>query len=185
MNMLRIALTAVVLAAPAAGAAGWHADGKGSRLAFTGVSQGAAFNGSFKTFDAKIDFDPANPAAGKFFVSVSLASADTANAERDETLHGKDFFDVGKFPTATWTATKIRALGGNRYAADGTLDLRGVRKPVTLSFTWTPGAAPTLVGEASLKRLDYNVGGGQWADTSVIGDAVKLQTQLTLAPTGK
>ena len=34
------------------------------------------------------------------------------------------------------------ALGGNRYAADGTLCLHGVSKPVTFTFTWTPGAQP-------------------------------------------
>ena len=36
---------------------------------------------------------------------------------------------------------KFRSLGGNQYAADGTLSLRGVSKPVTLTFTWTPGRA--------------------------------------------
>lgn len=185
MHRLIAALICFALAAPVAGAASWHADPKTSHLTFTGVSQGAAFNGTFKTFDAKIDFDPAKPEAGKFFVTVALASADTASAERDDTLHGKDFFDVTKFPAATWTSTKIRALGGTHYAADGILNLRGVSKPVTLTFTWTPGRSPTLAGEAALKRLDFNVGGGQWADTTVIGDAVKVRTQLTLAPTVK
>lgn len=185
MNRLAIATSLLLLATSGANAAAWHADGKSSTLTFSAVSQGAGFTGKFNTFDAKIDFDPSTPAAGKFFVTIGLASADTVNTERDQTLHGKDFFDVAHYPTATYTATRFRNLGGGRYAADGTLNLRGVSKPVTLTFTWTPGSAPTLAGDAALNRLDFHVGGGDWADTSVIGNAVKVHTTLKLAPAGK
>ncbi len=185
MNRAWVTATVLLVATAfptASRAANWHADGKSSSLAFTGVSQGSAFQGRFGAFDADIDFDPAHPASGRFFVTVQLGSASTANADRDTTLRGKDFFDVAGHPTATWSASKIRALGGNRYAADGTLTLRGVTKPVTLSFTWTPGAQPGLSGDATVNRLDFNVGGGDWADTSQIGNAVKVHSVLKLAP---
>ena len=57
-----------------------------------------------------------------------------------------------------------------RSAATGTpptarCSLHGVSKPVTLTFTWTPGAQPVLAGKATVKRLDFGVGGGDWADT--------------------
>lgn len=179
-----VLLAFTLLAAPAVHAAAWQADGNTSTLGFIGVSQGAAFDGKFKRFKAAIEFDPAQLASARFDVQIELAAADTANAERDDTLHGKDFFDVARHPTATWTAAKVRSLGGNRYAADGTLSLRGVSKPVRLNFTWTAGAKPTLVGEAMVNRLDFNVGSGQWADTTVIGNAVKVRTSLQLAPAG-
>jgi len=174
---------ALALSAPLAAHAGtWHADGKSSTLGFSGVSQGDAFNGRFKTFDATIAFDPAQLATSRFDVKITLASADTANSERDDSLRGADFFDTAHTPVANYVATKFRSLGGNRYAADGTLTLRGISKPVTLTFAWAAGATPALVGDAVVNRLDFKVGGGQWADTGQIANAVKVHASLKLLP---
>ena len=75
---------------------------------------------------------------------------------------------------------KFRALGGNRFAADGTLSLRGISKPVTLTFTWTPGARPVLSGSAVVKRLDFGVGTGDWADVGIIPNEIKVTTKVLL-----
>ncbi len=66
--------------------------------------------------------------------------------------------------------------------ADGTLTLRGITKAVPLTFTWTPGAAPVLAGTATVPRLAFNVGTGDWADTEVMPDAVAVTTRLVLQP---
>src|SRR3546814_4247399 len=87
-------------------------------------------------------------------LTIPLAGTDTGNNDRDDTLRSADFFNVARFAQAHYSATNSRSLGDDRYAADGTLELRGVSKPVTLTFTWTPGAAPVLVGTATVKRLD-------------------------------
>jgi polyisoprenoid-binding protein YceI len=178
---LRHLVFALALSSPIAASAGtWHADPKYSTLGFAGIYQGQAFDGRFKTFDAAIAFDPAQLPSSRFDVKITLTSADTANTDRDESLRGADFFDTAHTPVATYTATHVRSLGGNHYAADGTLSLRGVNKPVVFTFTWTGGATPALVGDAVVNRLDFKVGGGQWADTSVIGNAVKVHTALKL-----
>ena len=154
----------------------------GSTLGFSTSYQGEVFQGRFGKFTPQIRFDPAKLAQSRFDVVITLGSANTSNDERDEILHGVDFFNSGKWTQARYSATKFRALGGNRYAAYGSLSLRGVSKPVTLTFTWTPGAKPVLVGEALLKRLDFGVGGGDWTDTSTIANEVKVKTRLVLAP---
>jgi polyisoprenoid-binding protein YceI len=180
MNLRHLAIAFAFLAPFAAHAGNWHADAKSSALGFSGIYQGDAFDGRFKTFDVAIAFDPAQLATSRFDVKITLASADTANSERDDSLRGADFFDSAHTPVATYTATKFRSLGGNRYAADGTLSLHGINKPVTLTFAWANGATPALVGDAVVNRLDFKVGGGQWADTSLIGNAVKVHTSLKL-----
>lgn len=53
---------------------------------------------------------------------------------------------------------------------------------MTLTFTWTAGDKPVLAGKATVKRLDYNVGGGDWADTSIIPNEVAVSTKVTFAP---
>jgi len=183
MNLRTALVTTVLfasLAAPATHAANYRSDPKSSLLSFSSSYQGEAFTGHFGHFDAHIAFDPANLASSKLDVTISLASADTQSSERDEMLKGADFFNAGKMPVAHYAAAKFRSLGGNRYAADGVLTLRGVSKPVVLSFNWTPGAIAALVGDATVNRLDFGVGGGEWADTATIGNAVKVHTALKL-----
>jgi polyisoprenoid-binding protein YceI len=172
-------LAALLFTATAAPAADYVAQPE-STLGFTATYQDEAFEGSFARFTPVIRFDPADLAASRFDVRIVLASANTANAERDEMLLGSEFFDAAGVPEARYIATRFRALGGNRFVAEGTLSLRGVSKAVPLTFTWTPGAKPVLAGSATVSRLAFKVGTGDWTDTGLLPDAVKVKTRLVL-----
>ncbi len=152
----------------------------GSTLAFATHYDGEVFAGTFPGFSTQLSFDPAEPASGKLEVTIPLAGARSGNSDRDSTLQGADFFNVARFAQARYTAQGFRSLGNDQYAADGTLALRGVSKPVTLTFTWQPGAQPVLVGKATVKRLDFGVGGGDWADTTTIPDETAISTRVVL-----
>lgn len=154
----------------------------GSTLTFATKYQGEVFTGRFPAFTTRLSFDPANLAAARLDVAIPLAGAATGDGERDSTLHGGDFFASAKFPQARFVASKFRALGGGRYAADGQLTLRGATRPVTLDFTWVPGAAPVLTGRATVKRLDFGVGTGDWADTGLIPNEVAVATKVVFRP---
>lgn len=154
----------------------------GSTLAFATSYEGEVFSGRFGQFTTTVSFDPARPADGKLDVVIPLASASTANPDRDETLQGPDFFDSERFPQARYTASGFRDLGDGRYATDGMLTLRGVSEPVTLTFSWTDDATPVLEGKATVQRLRFNVGGGDWADVSLIPDPVAVSTRVNLRP---
>jgi polyisoprenoid-binding protein YceI len=154
----------------------------GSTLTFATKYQGDVFTGRFASFATRMSFDPKALAASKLDVTIALSGAATGDTERDSSLKGGDFFNVAKFPQAHYLATKFRALGGNRYAADGQLTLHGVSRPVVLTFTWTPGAKPVLAGQATVKRLDFGVGGGDWADTGIIPNEVAVSTKVMLVP---
>lgn len=177
-------LTALLFAATAAPAADYDAQ-PGSKLGFTATYMDEAFEGSFARFTPVIRFDPSDLAGSRFDVRIVLASAGTQNAERDEMLLGSEFFDASGVPEARYVATRFRALGGNRFVAEGTLSLRGVSKPVPLTFTWTPGARPVLAGTATVSRLAFKVGTGDWTDTELLPDAVKVSTRLVLVAKAK
>ena len=173
-------LAALLASAPANAAE--YVQAPGSTLAFASRYDGEVFTGRFSEFATKLSFDPARPEAGKLDVTIGLASADTGNADRDSTLKTSDFFDAGRIAQAKYSASGFRKLADGRYVADGTLELRGVRKPVTLTFAWTGGAQPVLEGKAVVKRLEFGVGGGDWADTSAIPDEVNISTRVALKP---
>ena len=162
-------------------AATWQVDAAHSTLAFTNSYQDVRYTGHFKRFTAKIDYDPADLAHAKFDVSVDIASLDTRNAERDHAALGADFFDATKFPKAHFVTTAFHKAADGKVVADGTLTLRGVSKPVVLDVVFTPhGNTATLDVTAQLKRLDFGVGTGEWADPSLIGDGVSVHGHLVL-----
>lgn len=175
-----VLIALALFAAPAFAAD--YVQAPGSTLAFAGSYQGEVFTGTFPGFTTRLSFDPKQLATSRLEVTIPLATAGTGNADYDGELRGGAFFDSAKFPQATYTSTRFRALGGNRYAADGSLSMRGASKPVTLEFTWTPGARPILAGKATVKRLDFGVGSGDWADTDLIPNAIAISTRVLLVP---
>ncbi|WP_235974205.1 YceI family protein [Luteimonas deserti] len=157
----------------------------GSSLAFAGKYQGETFSGIFPAFRTTVRFDPADLAGSHLSVVIPMAGATTRNPDYDGEMRGPAFFDIARFAQASYTASGFRDLGNGQYAADGTLELRGVRKPVTLTFSWTPGPRPLLTGRATVDRLAFGVGGGDWADTGTIPAAIAVSTRVYLQPAGR
>lgn len=147
----------------------------GGRLGFTGRWNGDAVAGRFGRWDADIKFSPNDLAKSRIKVTVDLATADTGDGQRDDSLKGSDFFDSGAHPKAVYTAREIRHLGGDRYEARGTLDLRGVEKPATLRFTLSiDGNRARVSGSTRIDRTAFGVGQGEWAATDAIAAGVDI-----------
>jgi len=178
-----IAVVAACIALASAPArAADYVQAPGSTLVFAGKYQDEVFVGRFPGFATRLSFDPQQPAQARLEVTIPLASATTDNPDYDAELRGASFFDSARFAQAHYRATGFRSLGGNRYAADGTLSLHGIDKPVTLTLEWTPGAQPVLAGKATVQRLDFGVGAGDWADTGLIPNAIAISTRVVLRP---
>ncbi len=179
--MNSLALLALALPLVATAASPWRVDPAGSSLGFTAIQAGARFDGHFERFSAIVDFDPAEPAAGRFDVRVDLGSVTTREAERDGILKGVDFFATARFPEARYVASDFRR-DGDGYLADGKLTLRGITHPLRVRFRFTPDGADRarLSGGARLSRLAFGVGQGEWQDTEWVGDEVEVRFDLLL-----
>lgn len=158
----------------------WQVIAPESTLGFEGAYQGEAFTGRFSRFEAEIRYDPDNLDDARFDVSVDLASADTANPERDEVLQGSDFFDVVRFPKARFTTREFERRDG-QVIARGELALHGQMHPVALDVQFSPdGETATLAVKTTLQRQDFGLGSSDdWAD---IDPAVKVSATLKLEP---
>lgn len=182
MNMLHAAFMLALALPGAAAASEWVMRAEDSILEFAGSMQGEGFDGRFGAFEADIRFDPADLASARFDVRIDLASADSQNQERDETLLGPDFFDVASAPQARYVATRFRS-DGDGFIADGDLTLHGATRPVPLRFTFARNdEGAVLTGHAQLDRLQFGIGTGDWADPDVIAHAVDVDTRLELRP---
>ena len=177
--MLRILTLAFLLLPAAASARDWAVDASKSTLGFKGSYQGETFDGTFRKFDAIIAYDAADPTTGKFDVTVDLASADTASAERDDSLKGSDFFAVSKFPKAHFVTESFAKAADGRVTARGKLTIRDQTKPVTLEVTFAEtGNTATLDVATVLKRADFGLGAG--SDWSDVGADVSVHGHLAL-----
>ena len=166
----------------------WQVVPDKSRLGFTSNYGGVEFDGRFKKYDAKILFDPKNPEAGSFNVSIDTTSITTYSSERDSVIGDPEWFNFAKFPTSTYVTKSIKAVSGNKYVAIGELDLKGHKKDVTLNFTWDeyPNGDVKVEGQAvmkadaDVKRTDFDIGSGTWKDDDTIGFNVKVKIHLLL-----
>lgn len=179
---MRTTLLATVfsLAALPAFAAPWTVDASKSTLSFTGSQAGDAFTGHFTQFTPVVEFDPAKPEAAKITVTVDMGSATIDDKDKQDSLPTSDWFDTAKFPTATFTSTRVTALSSEKaYLADGNLSLHGLTKPVQLKFSFTDqNGIATVDGTSQLNRSDFNVGSGQWKSDEWIAYPVEVKFHL-------
>src|SRR5689334_14386017 len=103
--------------------------------------------GRFIKWSGEIRFDPADPAASSVEVTIDPGSIDTADAQRDAHLRSADFFDVEKYPTASFRSTKVEDHGGDRYSILGDLTIRGITRPVILEANFEGSGKDPWGGE--------------------------------------
>jgi polyisoprenoid-binding protein YceI len=127
-----------------------------------------------------LEFDPANPARAAVNVTLPLSSLNTGVPALDEHLRSEDFFEVAKFPTASFRSTKVeQGAGKDRLKVIGELNLHGVTRPITLDVTVLKVGTnprtdlPTVGFEAitTLKRSDFGLG----AYVPQVSDEIRLQ----------
>ena len=96
------------------------------------------------------------------------------------TMYGTEGDDDDCKYHVKWTAASVAMNKDVTFTVVATT--KADCKPVTLNFTWTPGAKPVLAGKASVKRLDFGVGEGEWADTSLIPNEIAVSTKVLFVP---
>jgi polyisoprenoid-binding protein YceI len=186
MNRLTILLAGIAAGAlaaePPAANAAYSADPQHSLLEFVGTQAGAPLKAGFHSFTATIDFAPDALSAAHLDVLIDVGSVDSQDADRDATMKGKDGFDVAHWPSAHYVTKDITKSAAG-YHATGSLTLHGVTRDVPVDFQFaTAAAGAKLEGYATLKRLDFGVGQGDWKSTEWIGDEVRINFSLQLVP---
>lgn len=162
-----------------AGVRDWTVTKSASKIAFETSYSGDAVSGSFGGYRADIRFDPEALDKSRVRVRIDLASVNSGDSERDQTLESSDFFNVSSTPTAIFEADRFEKTGANAYVARGKLTLRGVTKPHNLPFSLTiKGDTADMRATTEIDRIAYGVGGGMWADTAQIPQKVKVAITL-------
>ncbi len=155
-----------------------------SEITFVSKQMGVPVEGRFRKFDAQVSFDPKKPEAGKIAFSIDLGST-TVSPDADAELPKAIWFNVPKFPQATFQSGAIKAAGPGKFEVAGKLAIKGSSRDVVVPVTLTQaGAITTANGSFAIKRLDFKIGEGDWADTSMVANDVQVKFKLTLSGVG-
>lgn len=153
-----------------------------SEIRFVSRQMGVPVEGQFKKFDAQIAFDPARPATSTVKFTVDTGSATLGVPATDAELPRPVWFNVAKFPQATFESSAVKALGGDRFEVAGTLSVKGHQQNVVVPITLAQAGANTVAtGQFTIKRLAFKIGENEWADTSMVADDVQVRLKLTLS----
>ena len=177
--LLIIALTAVAITPAAQAQQVLPAQ---SEISFVSKQMGVPVEGKFKQWTAQINFDPKKPEAGKVGFAIQTGSASFGSAETDAEVPKAAWFNAAKFPQASFQSNSIKALGGGKFEVQGTLLIKGASQPVVVPVSVSQaGTAGTATGSFVIKRLDFKIGDGEWADTSMVANDVQVKFKLALS----
>lgn len=152
-----------------------------SEIGFVSKQMGVPVEGRFKQWAARIAFDPKKAEAGSVGFTIQTGSASFGAAEIDGEVPKAEWFNAAKFPQASFASSAIKALGGGRFEVRGKLAIKGATQDVVVPVTVTQsGAASTAIGSFVIKRLDFKIGEGDWADTSMVANDVTVKFKLAL-----
>ena len=177
-----LTLLVFVAAAPLAAAQGVQVDK--SEIRFVSKQMGVNVDGRFRKWTANVVFLPADLAHSKADFDIELASIDLASAESESEVKGAVWFNTAKFPVAHFASSSVRSTGPDRYEFAGTLAIKGTTRNVVVPVTVRKDAAGNAVAEGTftVKRLEYKIGEGEWADPSTVADDVTVRIRMVLAP---
>lgn len=141
----------------------------------------STYIGQFTETEATLVLDPAKLENSTLDVTIQTASVGTLNPKLDEHLKSADFFNVAKFPTATFKSTKITQIGPKTAKVRGDFTLLGVTKPLTLLVVLNKAADNPMfkyyeagfTATAHLKRTEWGL--SKYAPA--LGDDVNLQIE--------
>jgi polyisoprenoid-binding protein YceI len=193
MKRLAIVTGILALAAPLAMAQApaststWVSDPVHSEFDFT-ITHMAISNvhGRFGKVAATLVYDQADVTKSTVTATIDVSTVDTGEEARNNHLKTPDFFEVAKFPSATFTSTSV-AKSGNGLIVNGNLTLHGVTIPVVLNVEGPTGPVQGMdhkmhsgfSATTTISRSAFGIGTKFGA--SMVGDDVKLSVDLDVA----
>jgi len=186
MKSFVLALGLVCLAAPMVGAqtSTWAIDPAHSEVEFAVRHMGVSnVHGRIGGINGNILLNDADATKSTVSVTIDVNTLDTGVTGRDSDLKSPNWFDVAKFPSATFESTSV-TVSGTHMKIDGNLTIHGVKRPVELDVEGPSPAVPGMdhkphsgySATTTIKRKDFGVGAN--APATMVGDDIKLTIEL-------
>jgi polyisoprenoid-binding protein YceI len=179
--------TASAAAAPAASVASIPPKGAdamdidaSSTFGFVGSKVTGKHEGSIPTFKGWAELPNGKAEGGKVAVELDMSSVKSDDEKLTGHLKSPDFFDVAKYPMASFESTEIKKGGekGATHTITGNLDFHGVKKSISFPAKITETATDvTADAEFVINRKDFNIVYAGKAD-DLIRDEVVMKLKI-------
>src|SRR4051794_1781684 len=151
----------------------------------------SSVSGRFRDFDGVIKYDKQSPAASSVEFTVKAASIDTASNDRDEDLRSKNFFEVAKYPTLSFTSTRVVPKDADTLEVTGNLTMHGVTREVTfpvqlLGTVSIPGGEKAgFEASFTVNRKEFGINWNNALDSGpLLGDEVGVGSEIEATRVG-
>jgi polyisoprenoid-binding protein YceI len=180
MKAIRGIVLASLGAASLACAAPLKTDTAHSSVAAVFKQMNVPVEATFKRFTAQVDYDSAHPDASKAKVDIDTASLDLGDPEYNGEVTKKEWFNSAQFPKASFVSTSIKPAGAGKLNVTGKLTIKGKTADVSFPLTVKPeGGKQVFEGQLPIRRLAFNIGEGEWKDTSMVADEVVIKFRVS------
>ena len=171
----------------------WSLDPAHTRIGFVARhAMVTKVRGSFNEFEGTVVLDGDDVSRSSASVSITAASIDTRQPQRDAHLRSNDFLAMDEFPTITFTSTSARRTGDAEFQLEGDLTVKGVTRPVTIPFTYEGTAQDPFgntragfEGSVVINRKDFGVTYNAALETGgvLVGEKVTLEFEVSAVKT--
>lgn len=175
------AVAALALALPAL-AAMLKTDAGKSTVSAVFKQMNVPVEARFKRFSAQIDYNPAKPETSKASVEIDIPSFDLGDPDISKEAQKKEWFNGAQFPKATFVSSALKPAAAGKLDVSGKLTIKG--KTTDVSFPLSvkqEGNNQVFEGALPIKRLAFNIGEGEWKDTSMVADEVLIKFRVIAA----
>jgi polyisoprenoid-binding protein YceI len=175
------AVVAIALALPVLAAA-LKTDTAKSSVSAVFKQMNVPVEAKFKRFNAQIDYNSAKPETSKASVDIDIPSFDLGDADFNKEVQKKEWFNGAQFPKASFVSSALKPGAGGKLEVSGKLTIKGKTADVTFPLTVRQeGGVQVFEGALPIKRLAFNIGEGEWKDTSMVADDVLIKFRVVAA----
>jgi len=148
--------------------------------------------GTLGKVSGTIEYDGKSVDSLKADVTIDVAGVNTQNQNRDNDLKSENFFDIAKYPTATFKSKRVEAAGAGKFKLIGDLTLHGVTKEISLDVEGP--SSPLKQGQnlrvgasatTKINRRDFGLQYNRMIESApIVGDEVQVQIDVEATKRG-
>ena len=138
--------------------------------------------GEFKNIDGFVEIDLENKKNNKALVSADIQSIEINYSKYRDLLLSPIFFDLSNFPLALLDTKKFSYKNQDELTLDIELTIKGISKMTETKITIKKltNDIVQILGSLKFSRNDFNIGNGNWKNTTILKDNVKIDANIFL-----
>ena len=139
-------------------------------------------SGEFTNFDGFVEIDVKNKKNNKAILSVEIDSLEINYKRYKDLILGPKFFDLSNYPIGVLDTKKFSYQNEEDLKLDIELTIKGISKIVETDLVVNRLAADIvqIVGKLEFNRNDFEIGTGNWKNTSILKNKIKINSSIFL-----